>query len=108
MADFCPECGCVIENRTSEQNDKLHAMITDIARQKEWAGKKLDVETWKRLLTAAFARAKKQSAVFYPALDGQGFDVVYRRTSRMGKREMSEFIDYVYWYCAENEIEVVA
>lgn len=106
MIDFCPHCGVEIAQRSDAQNRRLHAMITDISKRKQWAGEWLDVETWKRLLTAAYCRAKKESAVFYPALDGQGFDVVYRRTSHMSKKEMVDFCDYVTWYCAENEIEV--
>ena len=45
--------------RNTKQNALLHAMLTDIAMQHEWAGKLRDVECWKRLLTAAWLRARE-------------------------------------------------
>lgn len=81
--------------RSSEQNAKLHACLSDIARQLEWHGERMDLEDWKRLLTAAWARAERQPVKLIPALDGQGFDVLYRRTSRMKKSEMVSLIEYV-------------
>lgn len=81
-------------------------MLGEISRTKQWAGQWIDIEGWKRLFQAAHCRANKQSAQLYPALDGQGFDVVYRRTSRMGKKEMISLIEFVLWWCAENDVEL--
>lgn len=81
--------------RSSDQNSKLHACLSDIAGQLEWHGERMDLEDWKRLLTAAWARAERQPVKLMPALDGQGFDVLYRRTSRMSKSEMVSLIEYV-------------
>jgi hypothetical protein len=105
--DFCPNCGCELEVRSNAANAKLHAMLTEISHRMQWAGQTLDVESWKRLFIAAFAREKKQGAQFFPAIDGQGFDVVYRRSSRMGKREMIELIDWITAWCAQHGIEVL-
>lgn len=96
----------VLRERSIEQNDKLHALLTDIAKQKQWAGQWLDVEAWKRLMTAAWARANGQSAEFYPALDGAVFDLVYRRTSRMNKQEMSELLEYATAWAIENGVKL--
>ena len=46
------------KRRSTEQNARLHAMLGDIAKQKEWAGARRDIETWKRLMTAAWLRAR--------------------------------------------------
>lgn len=46
------------------------------------------------------------SANMYPALDGQGFDVVYRRTSRMSVKEVSEIIEWLYAWAADKGIEI--
>jgi len=81
--------------RSSEQNAKLHAMISDIARTREWAGKRRDIETWKRLLTAAWLRARGESVELLPALDGHGIDVVFRPTSSLTVAECSELIDFI-------------
>lgn len=104
--DRCPRCGETLRERTTEQNAALHAVISDISKQKQWAGKWLDVEAWKRLLIAAYERANKRHAEFYPALDGQGFDVVYRRSSRMSKAELHDVLEYVHSWAADNGIEL--
>lgn len=90
--------------RSGEQNRKLHAMLGEIAAQKEWAGAKRDSETWKRLLTAAWTRARGEPTEFLPALDGVGVDIVFRRTSSLTRGEMSELIEFVLCWCAENGI----
>jgi hypothetical protein len=90
------------ESRSSEANAKLHAELTEIADKVEWAGKKRDVETWKRLMTAAWLRARGESIEVLPALDGHGIDVVFRRTSSLTKAECSELIEYVLAWKAER------
>lgn len=62
------------ETRSDRQNRFLHAMLGDIAAQVEWAGKKRDAETWKRLLVAAWCRARREPVELLPALDGVGVD----------------------------------
>lgn len=81
--------------RSSEQNARLHAMISDIAKTREWAGKRRDIETWKRLLTAAWLRARGEQIELLPALDGHGVDVVFRPTSSLTVAECSELIDWI-------------
>lgn len=63
------------ETRSDRQNRFLHAMLGDIAAQVEWAGKKRDAETWKRLLVAAWCRARREPVELLPALDGVGVDI---------------------------------
>ena len=101
--DCCPSCGEELNQRSSPQNALLHALISDIAKSRMWAGQKLSIEEWKRLLVAAFERAQQRPAKFFPALDGRGFDVVYKRTSKMGVKEMADLITYIEWWTAENE-----
>lgn len=83
------------EKRNDEQNALLHATLTEIAKTREWAGRKRDVETWKRLLVAAWLRARGESIEILPALDGHGVDVVFRRTSSLTKGECAELIDFI-------------
>lgn len=89
------------ESRTTAENALLHAIIGDIAKQKEWAGKKRDVETWKRLLVAAWCRVRGDAMEILPALDGHGVDIVPARTSELTKSECAELIDFVYAWGAE-------
>ena len=91
--------------RSLEQNAKLHALLTDIARVTEWAGAYRDVEVWKRLLTAAWLRARGEPIEMLPALDGHGVDIVFRRTSELTVPEMIELIEYIQAWAADKGIE---
>jgi hypothetical protein len=81
----------------------LHALLTDISKRHEWAGQKRDAETWKRLFVAAWCRARGEQIEMLPALDGHGVDIVFRRTSKMSKAEVSELLDYVQAWDAATE-----
>lgn len=90
--------------RSVEQNALLHAMLSEIAAQKEWAGAKRDAETWKRLLVAAWCRARGESVELLPAIDGHGVDIVFRRTSKMTVAEVSELCEFIMAWAVENDI----
>jgi hypothetical protein len=81
--------------RSLSQNALLHAEIGDIANVKIWCGMTLDVEQWKRLLVAAWMKVKGQEPLYVQALDGEGMEPLYRRTSTLTKEEMSDLIEYV-------------
>lgn len=91
--------------RTLDQNAKLHALLSDIAASIEWAGQKRDVEVWKRLLTAAWLRARGEPIEMLPALDGHGVDIVFRRTSNLTKNEMIELIEYIQAWSIDHDID---
>lgn len=101
----CPNCGHRLIVRTTAQNAKLHSLLGDIARQKQWAGIWLGVEDWKRLLTAAWLRVSGGQVRVLPSLDGTGVDVLYQHTSKLSKLEMSELIEFVQAWAADNGIE---
>jgi len=92
------------ERRSLAENAMLHALLTQISNRVEWAGKKRDVETWKRLLTAAWTRARGDHIEMLPALDGHGVDIVFRRTSQLTKAECAELIEFVLAWAAEHGI----
>lgn len=102
------EAGMVVEireqKRNLEQNAKFHAMLSDISDQFEWAGQKLDIESWKRLLVAAWMRTRGQASLIVPALDGIGFDVIYKRTSELSRAEMYELTEYTVAWATEKGI----
>jgi hypothetical protein len=91
--------------RNLDQNAYLHAAISDVAKKVPWAGRLRDVETWKRLLTASWLRARGESIELLPAVDGHGVDVVFRHTSKLTKSEFSELIEYINSWKAENVTE---
>ena len=53
--------------RNLDQNAALHAKITEISQRMQWCGKRLDVDTWKRLLVGAWSRAENEPVTMLPA-----------------------------------------
>lgn len=96
------------EKRSDAQNRLLHATLSDIANQKEWAGAKRDVETWKRLLTAAWLRGRGEHVEVLPAIDDHGFDIVFRKTSTLTKAECSELTESVIAWAVDNGVRLTA
>ena len=92
------------EKRSDAQNRLLHACLSEISKQVKWAGCKRDVDTWKRLLTAAWLRARGEPIEMLPALDGHGVDIVFRRTSQLTKAECAELSEFVMAWAAERGI----
>jgi hypothetical protein len=104
--DFTKPKKIVIKDldRSSDQNRALHAMLTDIARQVEHAGKKWDVLIWKRLLTAAWLRDGGETPQMIPALDGHGFDVIYERTSKLTVKQCSSLLEWIQFFGDEHQV----
>jgi len=96
------------EKRSDAENRMLHAMLGHISKNIEWAGKKRDIDTWKRLLTAAWLRARGEHIEMLPALDGHGIDIVFRRTSNLTRKECAELIEFVFAWGCENDIQFPA
>lgn len=88
--------------RSLPQNALLHATLQDIAARREWAGRKWEPEVWKRLLTAAWMRARGEQVIVVPALDGHGVDVVFQRTSRLSKAQMTDLIEFIHAWDAQQ------
>lgn len=89
--------------RTGPQNAKLHAMITDVAGQVEWAGSKRDVEAWKDIFTAAL-RSATHGLDVVPGING-GFVLLGMHTSAMSKAEVADLIELVAAFGAERGVE---
>lgn len=101
------EIECRPQKRSNAENRLLHALIGEIAAKVEWAGKKHDVETWKRLLVAAWSREQGLSVEILPALDGHGVDIVPVRTSKLTRGECADLITYVQAWAASHGVRVV-
>jgi hypothetical protein len=88
--------------RTGPQNQKLHAMITDVAAQVEWSGAKRDVEAWKDIFTAAL-RSAKHGLDVVPGING-GFVLLGMHTSQMTVPEVAELIELIAAFGAEHDV----
>ena len=86
--------------RTLDQNSKMWSMLTDVSRQKTHMGQHYDPDGWKHL----FAHACGRETRFIPALDGRGFVAIPLSTSDLSVSEMSDLIEFMYAWGAENGI----
>jgi len=81
--------------RNLEQNALLWKLLECFSEQRQWVVNgemvSLSSEDWKDLLTAAF----RQETRMAQGLDG-GVVMLGGRTSKMGKKEFSEFIEFIY------------
>ena len=91
--------------RSLAQNAALHSALAEIAEQVEWHGQKFSMEIWKRLCTAAWLREKGESPLLVPALDGNGVDIIFERTSRLSVSQCSELLEWCYAFGAQNGVK---
>lgn len=91
--------------RNSGQNAALHAWISEIAKTLTLGGQRHDSEVWKRALVAAWSRTRGESVLIIPAIDGQGVDLVPRRTSQLTKAECADLLEYVIAYAVEHGVD---
>lgn len=92
-----------LPTRTLEQNSKMWAVLTDIAKQVQWHvdGKLqfIEPEDWKDILTAGLKKHQRIAA----GIDG-GFVMLGTRTRRMKVGQMVELIDFAHWFGAEHGV----
>lgn len=86
--------------RSRPQNDRMWAMLTDIAQQKEHCGRRYTPDQWKVL----FMHACGREVQFIPSLDGSTFIPWGQRSSELSKEEMSELIDFIAAWGAEHTV----
>mgnify|MGYP006319047957 FL=1 len=90
------------KTRSTEQNARMWALLTDVSRQVDWYGQKLTPDEWKDVFSASL---KKQKAV--PGLDG-GFVILGQRTSKMSIREMGELMELIEAFGVEKGVRFSA
>lgn len=84
--------------RNLEQNARLWASLSEVAKQVEWYGQHLTPEEWKDVFSACLERQK-----VVPGIDG-GFVVCGQRTSKMSKAEFSNLLEVIYAFGAEKGV----
>lgn len=97
--------------RKVAQNDKFHAMVSDIAKTCEFMGQKWPADDWKRLLVDAFAKVMRDARTplhhdgrIVPSLDGKRVVQLGIQTQNFYIKEAAEFIEYLYSYGAEHNV----
>ena len=86
--------------RTLPQNDRMWAMLTDVARQCEHAGRRYTPDQWKVL----FMHACGREVQFIPALDSATFIPWGQSSSDLSKHEMSDLIEFMFAWGAEHGV----
>lgn len=86
--------------RSTPQNDRMWAMLTDVARQKQWHGVWLEPEDWKLIFLAGL----NQELRIVPNLDGTGFVQLGRSSSKLTVEEMTALMDLIEAFAAQHGI----
>jgi hypothetical protein len=86
--------------RSSDQNAKMWAMLTEVARQVKWHGQKLSPDDWK----VVFLSALKAELRMVPNLDGNGFVQLGRSSSALSVDEMSDLMALIEAFGAREGV----
>ena len=86
--------------RTLPQNDRMWAMLTEISRKALLGGQKYEPDEWKCIFLDALGQEMK----FLPKLSGQGFLPLGHRSSELSVSEMSQLMELMEAWCAQNGV----
>ncbi|CAB4126107.1 Recombinase NinB [uncultured Caudovirales phage] len=94
-------------SRSVEQNAALWPLLECFSRQREWPVNgvmlRLSPDEWKDILSASFAQEQVRVS---PLIGAGGMVMLGQRTSQMGKRRFSEFLDFVHACAVELGVEL--
>ena len=93
-------CEFKASKRSLPQNDKMWAMLTDMAQQLPWHGMPLKADAWKLL----FLDALKREVRAVPNLDGTGFVNIGRSSSDLSKAEMGDLMELIAAFGAQHGV----
>jgi hypothetical protein len=94
--------------KTREQEEKYHAMLSDLSRQLELHGKKWDAESMKRICVDQFRRDTAKdpdlrdlwdgmgTVEMCPSIDRSGIVALGWQTRRFPKKLASAFVEWLY------------
>lgn len=86
--------------RSIPQNDRMWAMLTEIAATVPYHGIKLSADDWKLI----FLDALKREVRMVPNLDGTGFVSLGRSSSDLSKAEFSDLIELIAMFGAQHGV----
>lgn len=91
--------------RSLDQNAKLHAILSDIANQAQYHGKKRSVEFWKGLFVSGWQIATGERPEIVPGLEGE-FINIRESTTTLTVGRMASLIEYITAWAAMNDIRL--
>ena len=86
--------------RSTDQNSRMWAMLTEVSVQLPWHGLKLSPDDWKLI----FLDALKRELRTVPNIDGTGFVNLGQSSSDLSKVEMSDLITLIDAFGASHGI----
>lgn len=86
--------------RSSDQNAKFWAMLTDVATQLRWHGVALSADDWRLV----FLDALKRETRIVPNIDGTGFVQLGRSSSDLSVAEFRDLIEIVSCFGAQHGV----
>jgi hypothetical protein len=86
--------------RTIPQNDRMWAMLTDVATQLKWHGVKLSPDDWKLIFLDSLKREVRAA----PNIDGTGFVNLGRSSSDLSVEEMRDLIELIFAFGANHGV----
>lgn len=87
--------------RSNAANDKMWAMLTEVATQLEWDGKRLTPDDWKLLFLDALNREMR----LVPNIDGTGYVNLGRSSSNLSKSEFSDLLELIHEFGARHNVK---
>lgn len=88
--------------RSTEQNSRLWAMLSDVAEQMSWDGEYLEPEVWKILFMDLLDREVKAVRT----LDRRSFISVGRSSKKLTVAEMGDLMTVIEKFCAEHAVRL--
>jgi hypothetical protein len=90
--------------RSLDQNSRFWAMLTDCAVQGRINGRRFNTEDWKTMFMTAYAEERGLEIRHLPALNRAGMIPCGRSSSDLSVQEMTELMDWIDAWGAENGI----
>lgn len=88
--------------RTTPQNAKMWAMLSEVALQLPWGGQKLRPDDWKVI----FLHGLKRDPTLVPEIDGPGFvNISGYSSSDLSKEEMGNLLELIGEFGARHGVK---
>jgi hypothetical protein len=91
--------------RSLDQNSRFWAMLTDVAVQGRINDRRFNTEDWKTMFMTAYAEERGLEIRHLPALNRAGMIPCGRSSSDLSVAEMSELMEWIAAWGAENGIK---
>jgi len=100
-------CEIKERTRTNDQNALLHSLLSDISKQKDYAGKKRSLDDWKAIMVSGHRMALNEAGEVVPGINGE-FVQLRRSTAQMGVKELGSLIDFISAWASDNGVKLKA